>query len=84
MPLRIIRSRSSVWPGRAVRAAGGVPAVLFDRLAALSGDVGGMAAVPGSGVPVRLVEAAHPWELWDADTPAALTRLEDCLAQNDR
>ena len=60
------------------------PAVLFDRLAALSGDVGGMAAVPGSGVPVRLVEAAHPWELWDADTPAALARLEECLAQNDR
>ena len=60
------------------------PAALFDRLAALSGDVGGMAAVPGSGVPVRLVEAAHPWELWDADTPAALARLEECLAQNDR
>ena len=60
------------------------PAALFERLAALSGDVGGMAAVPGSGTPVQMVEAAHPWELWDADTPAALARLEECLAQNDR
>lgn len=57
------------------------PAALFPRLAALAGDVGGMAAVPGSGAPVRLVEAARPWELWDADTPAALARLEEYLAK---
>ena len=55
------------------------PAALFPRLAALTGDVGGMAAVPGSGAAVRLVPAARPWELWDADTPAALARLEACL-----
>lgn len=56
------------------------PASLFPRLAALTGDVGGMAAVPGSGAAVRLVPAGQPWELWDADTPDALARLEACLA----
>lgn len=68
------------WQGRAGSPAV-FPAVLFPRLASLTGDVGGMAAVPGSGAPVRLVEAAAPWELQDADTPAALARLEECLAK---
>lgn len=69
------------WQGRAGSPVV-FPAGMFPRLAALTGDKGGMAAVPGSGTPVRLVEAAHPWELWDADTPAALARLGECLAQN--
>ena len=55
------------------------PAALFPRLAALEGESSGMTAAKGSGVPVRLVPAAHEWELWDVDTPEALAKAQSIL-----
>ncbi len=55
------------------------PRSLFGALRALKGDVGGGALLRGGAVPVTPVEALYPWELWDADTPQALERLEAAL-----
>lgn len=53
------------------------PAHLFSALMQLSGDRGGMAAVGDT--PVHYVEACGPQELWDADTPEKLSKIQQYL-----
>ena len=52
------------------------PRRYYPNLAALSGERGGMAAVAGLEPQILLVEAGSEAELWDADTPQALDRIE--------
>lgn len=70
-PEQIVRLSWRGQPGSPVL----FPKHIFPRLAGLAGEKGGMAAVTDEDV-VRLVEAEHEAELWDADTPAALAALE--------
>ena len=53
------------------------PAHLFPALKKLTGEHGGMAAVGDT--PVWYTEAAGPQELWDADTPEKLSRIQRYL-----
>lgn len=53
------------------------PAHLFPALMELTGEHGGMAAVGDT--PVCYVEAGGPHELWDADTPEKLSRIQQYL-----
>lgn len=53
------------------------PAHLFPALKKLTGEYGGMAAVGDT--PVWYSEAAGPQELWDADTPEKLSRIQQYL-----
>ncbi|OUN99463.1 hypothetical protein B5F98_01625 [Pseudoflavonifractor sp. An44] len=53
------------------------PARLFPALKKLTGEHGGMAAVGDA--PVWYTEAAGPQELWDADTPEKLSRIQQYL-----
>lgn len=53
------------------------PAHLFPALKKLTGEHGGMAAVGDT--PVWYTEAAGPHELWDADTPEKLSRIQQYL-----
>ena len=53
------------------------PAHLFPDLMELTGEHGGMAAVGDT--PVCYVEAGGPHELWDADTPEKLSRIQQYL-----
>lgn len=53
------------------------PAHLFPALKKLTGEHGGMAAVGDA--PVWYTEAAGPQELWDADTPEKLSRIQQYL-----
>lgn len=55
------------------------PRSAFPALAALTGEQGGMAAVRGRDVEIRLVQAVCPAELWDADTPQALETIRSYL-----
>lgn len=53
------------------------PSRLFPALKKLTGEHGGMAAVGDT--PVWYTEAAGPQELWDADTPEKLSRIQQYL-----
>lgn len=53
------------------------PAHLFPALMRLTGERGGMAAVGDT--PVCYVEASGPEELWDADTPEKLSKIQQYL-----
>ena len=53
------------------------PAHLFPALKKLTGEHGGMAAVGDT--PVWYTEAVGPQELWDADTPEKLSRIQQYL-----
>ena len=53
------------------------PTHLFPALMELAGEHGGMAAVGDT--PVLYTEAAGPQELWDADTPEKLARIQQYL-----
>lgn len=53
------------------------PAHLFPALKKLTDEHGGMAAVGDT--PVWYTEAAGPQELWDADTPEKLSRIQQYL-----
>lgn len=53
------------------------PSRLFPALKKLTGEHGGMAAVGDT--PVCYVEAGGPHELWDADTPEKLSRIQQYL-----
>lgn len=57
------------------------PRELFPALSDLRGERGGMAAARGWPGGIATVEAAEAAELWDADTPQALERLERYLAR---
>ena len=66
------------WQGR-----GGNPVLfprrMFGALQTLQGDTGGGSLLRYGGEEALCVEAAAPWELWDADTPQELARLADLL-----
>lgn len=53
------------------------PAHLLPALMQLRGERGGMAAVGET--PVHYVEACGPHELWDADTPEKLSKIQQYL-----
>lgn len=53
------------------------PAALFPALMHLTGEQGGMAAVGDT--PVYYVEATGPHELWDADTPEQLSKIQQYM-----
>ena len=42
---------------------------------AYTGDRGGMDVLRETRVPCDTVQAAHPWELWDIDTPEDMARI---------
>lgn len=51
------------------------PARCRDDLLAYTGDRGGMDVIRGKGIPWDPVQAAHVWELWDADTPEKMEQI---------
>lgn len=57
------------------------PEALFPGLSALTGERGGMFVARNSSGGIRTVEAAEAAELWDADTPQALARIEAYLSE---
>lgn len=59
------------------------PSRYYPNLAALSGEQGGIAAVRGLDPTFLLVEAEQEAELWDTDTPEALTHLEQYLINQE-
>ena len=70
-------------PDRAVRLGYGdavgspvlFPAACRAALLGYDGDRGGMDVLRASHIPCDVVPAAHPWELWDVDTPDDLERM---------
>ena len=42
---------------------------------AYRGDRGGADVLKSRRIPCDIVQAAHPWELWDVDTPEAMARV---------
>lgn len=70
-------------PTRAARLGyGGTPGspVLFpaacrNALLAYRGDRGGADVLKSQRIPCDIVQASHPWELWDVDTPEAMERV---------
>ena len=59
------------------------PSCYYPNLAALTGEQGGIAAVRGLDPTFLLVEAEQEAELWDTDTPEALTHLEHYLINQE-
>ena len=55
------------------------PQRLFGALATLAGEQSGMKAVKKGIDRVHLVQADYEFELWDADTPEDIAKLESCL-----
>ena len=76
-------ARFRVNPERAVRLgfdgiAGSpvlFPALFRKSLLAYTGDRGGLDVLRREGIPCDVVQARHPWELWDMDTPDDFTRI---------
>ena len=76
-------------PDRAVRLGWGdtpgspviFPAACRDALLAYTGDRGGMDVLRSQRIPCDTVQAAHPWELWDVDTPEAMARIRKVFAE---
>lgn len=74
-------------PSRAYRLSWGgapgspvlFPASAFDALMALEGNRGGGSQLLDGSVPCSLIPAVHEHELWDVDTPDALSRIETVL-----
>lgn len=74
-------------PGRAVRLGFGddvgspvlIPAACREDLLAYAGDRGGMEVLREKGIPCDIVQAQHPWELWDVDTPGDMARAQTAL-----
>ena len=50
------------------------PAACRDALLAYRGDRGGADVLKSQRIPCDIVQASHPWELWDVDTPEAMER----------
>ena len=51
------------------------PAACRDALLAYRGDRGGADVLKSQRIPCDIVQASHPWELWDVDTPEAMERV---------
>ncbi len=75
-PASVVRLSWQGVPGSPVL----FPKAFFPRLTALTGEKGGTATLREYDT-VRLVEADSAWELWDADTPEALLKLEKCVKE---
>ena len=71
-------------PSRAVRLGYGdavgspviFPANCRDALMRYTGDRGGMDVLRTNRIPCDTVQSAHPWELWDIDTPEDMARIK--------
>lgn len=59
------------------------PRRYYPNLAALTGERGGMAALAGLSPELLLVEAEEAAELWDADTPDQLSRIQRHLEEKE-
>lgn len=57
------------------------PKEYFPNLRSLTGEQGGMAALKGLEVPIRLVQAKNEAELWDVDTRVQLEQMQVYLAK---
>ena len=81
--LAAMAERFERCPSRAVRLGYGdavgspviFPAACREALMAYTGDRGGMDVLRTTRVPCDTVQAAHPWELWDIDTPEDMARI---------
>ena len=51
------------------------PAACREALMRYTGDRGGMDVLRTNRIPCKTVQAAHPWELWDIDTPEDMARI---------
>lgn len=77
-------------PARAVRLGYGdavgspviFPAACREALMRYTGDRGGMDVLRANRVPCDTVQAAHPWELWDIDTPEDMARIVTAYTPN--
>lgn len=52
------------------------PAACRDALLAYQGDRGGMDVLKSQHLTCDIVQASHPWELWDVDTPEGMDRVQ--------
>ncbi len=76
-------------PDRAVRLGYGdtpgspviFPAACRDALLAYTGDRGGMDVLRSRRIPCDTVQAGHPWELWDVDTPEGMAQAREIQRQ---
>lgn len=76
-------------PDRAVRLGFGdtpgspviFPSVCREALLAYRGDRGGMEVLKSQRIPWDTVQAAHPWELWDVDTPEEMAQVRKIYAE---
>ena len=76
-------------PDRAVRLGYGntpgspviFPATCRNALLAYTGDRGGMDVLRSQRIPCDTVQAGHPWELWDVDTPEGMARVRKTYAE---
>ena len=74
-------------PSRAVRLGYGdtpgspviFPVACREALLAYTGDRGGMDVLRSQHIPCDTVQAGHPWELWDVDTPEGMERVRNAL-----
>lgn len=57
------------------------PAACRDALLAYTGDRGGVDVLRSQRIPCDTVQAAHPWELWDVDTPEGMARIRKVFAE---
>ena len=81
--LRRLAARFLENPARAARLGYGqipgspvlFPAACREALLAYRGDRGGADVLKSRRIPCDIVQAAHPWELWDVDTPEAMARV---------
>lgn len=81
--LKRLAARFLENPARAVRLGYGdavgspviFPAACREALMRYTGDRGGMDVLRENRVPCDTVQAAHPWELWDIDTPEDMARI---------
>ena len=58
------------------------PAACREALLGYTGDRGGMDVLRRERVPCQMVQASHPWELWDADTHEDMERLRGIFREN--
>ncbi len=83
--LRRLAARYLENPARAARLGYGntpgspvlFPAACREALLAYRGDRGGMDVLKSQRIPCDIVQASHPWELWDVDTPEAMARARE-------
>ena len=75
-PDRAVRLSYEGMPGSPVL----FPAFCREKLAAYTGDRGGIEVLKAEQIPCDCVEAEAAWELWDVDTPESMEKVRKALA----